>query len=80
MKLKSISLWVLAVVLVGQLKAFCAGVPALLNDPVDVSRDCLPADNHLHAISMTKSGQAWKLENDPLASKVAWKISDGIAP
>jgi alpha-D-xyloside xylohydrolase len=36
---------------------------------------CLPADNELHELSLTRKGNTFKLENDPLAGKVAWKIT-----
>ena len=36
---------------------------------------CLPSDNQLREISVTKSGAAWKIQNDPLASKVSWSIT-----
>jgi len=36
---------------------------------------CLPADNQLHEISVTKSGSAWKIQNDPLSGKVSWSIT-----
>ena len=35
---------------------------------------CLPSENQLHAISLTKSGSSWQLKNDPLAGKVQWNI------
>ena len=38
---------------------------------------CLPAENQLHPISLTKSGAGWQLKHDPLAGKVAWTISAG---
>jgi alpha-D-xyloside xylohydrolase len=35
---------------------------------------CLPADNELHELTLTKEGTAFKLTDDPLAGKVTWKI------
>ena len=35
---------------------------------------CLPSDNQLHELSLTKQGNAFKLANDPLAGKVSWTI------
>lgn len=35
----------------------------------------LPGDNAAHELTVTKSGNAFKLNNDPLAGKAAWKIS-----
>ncbi len=35
---------------------------------------CLPADNQLRELSLTKQGGAFKLANDPLAGKVTWSI------
>lgn len=36
---------------------------------------CLPADNELHELSLTRKGNTFKLENDPLAGKVTWKVT-----
>lgn len=36
---------------------------------------CLPSDQVLHPVSMVKSGSSFKLESDPLAGKVNWKIN-----
>lgn len=35
---------------------------------------CLPSDNQLHEITLSKKGEGFKLDNDPLAGKVAWTI------
>jgi alpha-D-xyloside xylohydrolase len=35
---------------------------------------CLPSDNLLQKISLVKKDKAFKLETDPLAGKVSWKI------
>jgi alpha-D-xyloside xylohydrolase len=35
---------------------------------------CLPADNQLHELTLTRAGNAYKLANDPLAGKVAWQV------
>lgn len=35
---------------------------------------CLPSDQVLHPVSLVKSGNGFKLENDPLAGKVNWKV------
>jgi hypothetical protein len=35
---------------------------------------CLPADKVLHTISLAKSGNGYKIENDPFAGKVKWNI------
>jgi alpha-D-xyloside xylohydrolase len=35
---------------------------------------CLPSDNALHGIVLTKDGNGFKLKNDPLAGKVTWQI------
>lgn len=35
---------------------------------------CLPSDQVLHPVSLVKSGSSFKLENDPLAGKVNWKV------
>jgi alpha-D-xyloside xylohydrolase len=35
---------------------------------------CLPSDNVLHELSLDKSGNKFKLANDPLTGKVTWKI------
>jgi alpha-D-xyloside xylohydrolase len=34
----------------------------------------LPGDTDLHELTVTKQGGAFKLDNDPLAGKVAWQI------
>jgi alpha-D-xyloside xylohydrolase len=36
---------------------------------------CLPSDQVLHPVSMVKTGNSFKLENDPLAGKVNWKVN-----
>jgi alpha-D-xyloside xylohydrolase len=36
---------------------------------------CLPSDNELHELSLAKKDHTFKLENDPLAGKVTWKIT-----
>ena len=35
---------------------------------------CLPSDNALHELSLTRTGNTFKLANDPLAGKVTWSI------
>ncbi len=35
---------------------------------------CLPEDNVLVAITLSKSGNKYQLDKDPLAGKVAWKV------
>lgn len=35
---------------------------------------CLPRENILHEISLTKSGNTFEIANDPLAGKVKWTI------
>ena len=35
---------------------------------------CLPSDNVQHELTLTKNGNSFQLENDPLAGKVAWNI------
>ena len=35
---------------------------------------CLPSDNQLHEITLSKKGEGFKLDNDPLAGKVAWTV------
>ena len=35
---------------------------------------CLPLDNKLHSLTLTKKDGRFVLENDPLVGKVAWKI------
>jgi alpha-D-xyloside xylohydrolase len=37
----------------------------------------LPGENQTHELTLTKSGDSFKLDTDPLAGKVAWKISTG---
>ena len=37
----------------------------------------LPGETEAHELSLTKSGGSFKLDADPLAGKVAWKISVG---
>jgi alpha-D-xyloside xylohydrolase len=37
----------------------------------------LPSETEAHELTMTKSGDSFKLDTDPLAGKVAWKISGG---
>jgi alpha-D-xyloside xylohydrolase len=37
---------------------------------------CLPSDNALHPLSLTKQGREFKLAGDPLAGKVTWKIQN----
>ena len=39
----------------------------------------LPGDSAAHEITLTKSGDNFKLDRDPLAGKVAWEISLGKA-
>ena len=36
---------------------------------------CLPSDNILHELTLNKTGNTFKLADDPLAGMVAWKIS-----
>jgi alpha-D-xyloside xylohydrolase len=36
---------------------------------------CLPSDNALHELTLTKEGNAFKLANDPLAGSITWKIT-----
>ena len=35
---------------------------------------CLPTDKVLHAVTLVKSGNGYKIENDPFAGKVKWNI------
>jgi alpha-D-xyloside xylohydrolase len=35
---------------------------------------CLPTDNVLRELSLTKTGDTFKLANDPLAGKVTWTV------
>jgi alpha-D-xyloside xylohydrolase len=35
---------------------------------------CLPSDEILHDLTLTKSGGSFKLSKDPLAGKVTWKV------
>jgi alpha-D-xyloside xylohydrolase len=35
---------------------------------------CLPSDNKLCSLSLTKKKSAFVLDNDPLKGKVVWKI------
>ena len=35
----------------------------------------LPGESVMREVSLTKSGNSFKLERDPLAGKVKWKIS-----
>jgi alpha-D-xyloside xylohydrolase len=35
---------------------------------------CLPTDKVLHSISLAKSGNGYKIENDPYSGKVKWNI------
>ena len=37
----------------------------------------LPGETQTHELTLTKSGDTFKLDTDPLAGKVAWKISTG---
>jgi alpha-D-xyloside xylohydrolase len=37
----------------------------------------LPGDSTTHEVTLTKSGDSFKLDRDPVAGKVAWKISVG---
>jgi alpha-D-xyloside xylohydrolase len=37
----------------------------------------LPGETDAHEVTMTKSGDSFKLDTDPSAGKVAWKISVG---
>jgi alpha-D-xyloside xylohydrolase len=39
---------------------------------------CLPSDNVLHKVTLTKEGNAFKLVNDPFAGKVTWKIIQAV--
>jgi len=39
----------------------------------------LPGDSAAREVTLTKSGESFKLDPDPLAGKVAWKISLGKA-
>lgn len=39
----------------------------------------VPGDSAAHEITLTKSGDNFKLDRDPLAGKVVWKISSGKA-
>ena len=34
----------------------------------------LPGDNETHELTLTKSGDSFKLNTDPLAGKVTWTI------
>lgn len=36
---------------------------------------CLLLDNQLLPVTLRKTGVGWKLDRDPLAGKVQWKIS-----
>jgi len=35
---------------------------------------CLPTDKVLHTVTLVKSGNGYKIENDPFAGKVKWNI------
>jgi len=35
---------------------------------------CLPADNQLHELTLTRQGKLFKVANDPLAGKVTWSV------
>jgi alpha-D-xyloside xylohydrolase len=37
----------------------------------------LPGETEAHELTLTKSGDSFKLDADPMAGKVAWKISVG---
>jgi alpha-D-xyloside xylohydrolase len=37
----------------------------------------LPSETEAHELTMIKSGDSFKLDTDPLAGKIAWKISGG---
>jgi alpha-D-xyloside xylohydrolase len=39
-----------------------------------VGQICVPGDNQLRPVTLTKSAAGWKLEADPLAGKVKWEI------
>lgn len=39
---------------------------------------CLPSDNKLHSLSLTKKNGKFVLDNDPLKGKVTWKIIAAI--
>ena len=39
---------------------------------------CLPADNVLRELSLNKSGDTFKLANDPLAGKVTWTVKASV--
>ena len=41
---------------------------------------CLPSDNALHAVTLNKTGDVFKLANDPLAGKVQWTVRSFAAP
>ena len=36
---------------------------------------CLPADNKLQPLKLSKAGDAWKLDEDPQGGKVTWNIT-----
>jgi len=36
---------------------------------------CLPSDNELHELTVTRQGNVFNLTNDPLAGKVVWQIT-----
>jgi alpha-D-xyloside xylohydrolase len=42
--------------------------------PVARGHVCLPSDNELHDLSLAREGGTFKLDADPLAGKVEWKI------
>ena len=39
----------------------------------------LPGETEAHELTLTKSGDSFKLDSDPLGGKVAWEISPGKA-
>ena len=48
----------------------------LANDSTKASGQvCLPSDNELRSISVSKSNAGWQLDSDPLAGKTAWTIT-----
>lgn len=48
----------------------------LANDSTKASGQvCLPSDNELRPVSVSKSNAGWQLDSDPLAGKTAWTIT-----
>ena len=36
---------------------------------------CLPSDNHLAEVSLTRFGDTFRLADDPFKGKVTWKVT-----